>query len=292
MNNLISKVSEKSFAKLNLALDIISRLENGYHELSMIMQSIELCDFVAIERREDGEIQISCDKDFIPINEQNIAFKAANAFMTEFGEPFGISIDIQKNIPAGGGLAGGSSNAASVLIGLNKLANFPFDNETLMRIGKTVGADVPFCIAAQLAKGEFCALATGIGEKLTQIENKIDVTYVLVKPKFSISTKWAFENVDISKMSKHPNIDAVIEGLNTDDVDMISKNMANVLERVVAARYPLIEKLKNDMRNFGCKFCLMSGSGSTVFGAFDNQRKAFKAFEHFDKTQEFAWIGK
>jgi len=178
------------------------------------------------------------------------------------------------------------------LIGLNKLANFPFNNDKLMKIGKTIGADVPFCIASQLTNGNFCAHASGIGEKLSPIENNTDVTYVLVKPKFSVSTKWAFEHFDISKMSKQPNIDAVVAGIENNDIETVAKNTANVLEGVVAARYPMIERLKNDMRNFGCKFCLMSGSGSTVFGVFDDKRKAFRAYEYFDKTQEFTWIGK
>ena len=288
----MTKTTEKSFAKLNLALDVISRLENGYHELSMIMQSIELHDIVTVELQTRNEILISCNKDYIPTDERNVAYKAAAAFMDEFGERFGVNIDIQKSIPVGGGLAGGSSNAASVLIGLNKLTRFPFDNEVLMKIGKTVGADVPFCMAAQLAKEDFCAIAEGIGEQLTPIENKIDAIYVLVKPKFSISTKWAFTNLDIAKVSRHPNISAVVSGIKDGDFNIVAKNTANVLEGVVSARYPLIEKLKNDMRSFGSKFCLMSGSGSTVFGAFDDKRKAYSAFEHFDKTQEFAWIGK
>jgi 4-diphosphocytidyl-2-C-methyl-D-erythritol kinase len=159
-----------------------------------------------------------------------------------------------------------------------------------MEIGKSVGADVPFCIAAQLANGKLCAFATGIGERLTPIDNLTGVTFVLVKPKFSASTKWVFENLDISKISKRPDIEQVVAGINSGDVEKIAQNTVNVLEGVVAARYPLIEKLKNDMRNFGSRFCLMSGSGSTVFGAFDDKRKAYKAYEHFEKMSDFVWM--
>jgi len=286
----MDKTIEKSFAKLNLALDVVSKRADGYHELSMIMQSIELHDIVAIEKRNDEKILISCDKHYIPTDERNIAHKAATVFMNNFSERFGVNIDIQKNIPCGAGLAGGSANAASVLIGLNKLLSFPLSDEVLMKIGESVGADVPFCIASQLSGENFCAVAEGVGEKLTPIENNIDATYVLVKPKFSVSTKWAFENFDISKISKCPNVEKVIAGLASNDVGMVSENTANVLEDVVITRYPLIEKLKNDMRNFGSEFCLMSGSGSTVFGMFDDKRKAFKAYEYFEKSQEFVFI--
>jgi len=290
MNQMI-KTTEKSFAKLNLALDVLFERDDGYRELSMIMQAIPLCDVVSISKTSGTEILVSCDKFHIPSGEKNIAYQAASVFMSELGEPFGIEISIEKNIPSGAGLAGGSANAASVLIGLNKLADFPFDVEKLAALGKSVGADVPFCIAAQLSGGEYCAIAEGIGEILTPITPLSDVNFVLVKPKISISTKWTFANLDISKISRRPNIELVVEGIAESDLAKIAQNTANVLEGVVAARYPLIEKLKNDMRNFGSRFCLMSGSGSTVFGVFDDKRKAYQAFEHFERTQDFAWIG-
>jgi len=285
----MNETIERSYAKLNLALDVLRRRDDGYHDLSMIMQAIDLCDIVTV-RKTAADISMACDNPYIPTDERNIAYKAAKAFMGELIEPFGVDINIQKKIPIGGGLAGGSANAASVLIGLNKIANLPFDNQKLMEIGKTVGADVPFCIAAQLAEGKYCALAEGIGERLTPISPLCDVIYVLVKPKFSVSTKWVYGHLDVSKISKRPDIEQVIAGVEACDIAQIAKNTANVLEGVTIGRYPLIEKLKNDMRSHGARLSLMSGSGSTVFGVFDDKRKAYKAFEHFEKTQGFVFI--
>ena len=286
----MNETIERSYAKLNLALDVLRRRDDGYHELAMIMQSIDLGDIVTVRKTATADISISCDNPYIPTDERNIACKAAYAFMDELDESFGVNIDIQKNIPIGGGLAGGSANAASVLIGLNKIANLPFDNQKLSEIGKAVGADVPFCIAAQLADRKYCAVAEGIGERLTPISPLTDVVYVLVKPKFSVSTKWVYGNLDVSKISRRPDIEQVIAGIEACDIGKIAKNTANVLEGVTIGRYPLIEKLKNDMRSCGARLSLMSGSGSTVFGVFDDKRKAYKAFEHFEKLRGFVFM--
>jgi len=290
MNEPIIKTIEKSYAKLNLALDVLNRRDDGYHDLHMVMQSISLHDVVTVQKTTGADISISCNLPYIPTCEKNIAHKTAKVFMNELEKSFGVNIDIQKNIPAGSGLAGGSANAASVLIGLNKLHNFPFDDEKLIEIGKAAGADVPFCIAAQLSNGTYCAVAKGIGEKLTKITPLDGVVFVLVKPKISISTKWAFGQLDTDRISRRPNIDQVIEGIKDGDIAKIAQNTANVLEGVVSERYPSIEKLKNDMKNFGARFSLMSGSGSTIFGGFDDKRKAYRAFEHFEKLRHFTWM--
>jgi len=285
----MNEITLQSYAKLNLALDVLRRRDDGYHELAMIMQSIALCDIVTLTKTDAG-ISISCDNPRIPIGEKNIAYKAAQTFFAQLGKQFGVNIHIEKNIPSGAGLAGGSANAASVLIGLNELTEFPFSPERLTELGKTVGADVPFCVSAQLANGNFCAISEGIGEILTPITPLDGVIFVLVKPKFPVSTKWAFENLDISKISRRPNIEKIVKALAKRDIAKISKNTANALEGTVTARYTLIEKLKNEMKAAGGKLCLMSGSGSTVFGVFDDKTKAHKAFEHFEQTQDFAWI--
>jgi len=286
----MNETIEKSFAKLNLALDVLSRRDDGYHELSMIMQSVELHDIITIKKTPKPDISISCNKYYIPTNEANIAYKSAKAFIDLLNERAGVEINIEKKIPVGAGLAGGSANAASVLLGLNKIFGNPFELEKLMELGRSVGADVPFCMAAQMTGGNYCALAEGIGDKLTQIPNLTDVVYLLVKPKISVSTRWVYENLDVTKISRHPDIEKVVEGLALGDISLVSQNTANVLEGVVLARYPMIEKLKNEMRNSGAKFSLMSGSGSTVFGVFDDRRRAYKAYEYFEKSQKFVWM--
>jgi len=282
----------KSYAKLNLSLDVLGVREDGYHELSMLMQSVELCDNITVTLTDKPEITVTTDKPYIPAGEGNIAHKAVAAFFMATGKPCGVDIFIEKNIPVGAGLGGGSSNAAAVLLAVNEMLGSPLDIERLMEIGKSVGADVPFCIASTGNPGG-CALAGGIGEKLTPITSALDrVTYVLAKPKISIPTASVYKNLDISQITARPDIDAAAKAIVAGDLDSLAKNAANVLEAVVFKRYPQVERIKAQMKNFGAKLALMSGSGSAVFGMFTDRRRAFRAYEYFEETRDFAWIGK
>ena len=276
----------KSYAKINLALDVIKKREDNYHELSMIMQSIGLYDTLTINKTDKAGINLSSDKPYLPTDSKNVAYKATELFFQRAEIKCGIDIFIEKNIPVGAGLGGGSSNAAAVLLALNDIFGQPIKHEELIELGKTAGADVPFCMLGG------CAHAGGIGEKLTSINSALNVTYVLVKPKLSISTSEVYQGLDISQIDSRPDIDEVISGITAGDIRKISANTANVLESVVLKRHPGIEKLKIKMKNFGAKIALMSGSGSTVFGMFTDKHKAYKAYEYFEGTEDFAWLGR
>lgn len=263
-------------AKINLSLDIIKKREDGYHELKMIMQTVSLYDEIEIKKNKN--ITIDSNKKNIPLNNKNLAWKAAELFFHHTKINEGCDIYINKKIPDGAGLGGGSSNAATVLLALNEIYNTNLQKETLIKMAVKIGADVPFFIL----KGT--CLAEGIGEKLTKIENNTNPYILIYKPEFSISTKWAYENVNLNSKPKY-NIDKIVDNLKTKNYDF--KDIFNYLELVSITEYPEIENIKNKMIKFGAKASIMSGSGSSVFGIFDNETQAKKAFENFDKNGIF-----
>ncbi len=266
----------KSPAKINLSLDVVSKRCDGYHELKMIMQTVSLYDEINIEK--DDNISIDCNKKNIPLNKKNLAWKAADAFFEYTSIKGGCKIFINKNIPDGAGLGGGSSNAATVLLALNELYNTNLTDDELINIGVKIGADVPFFIL----KGT--CLAEGIGEKLTKIENNTNPYVLIYKPQFSISTKWAYENLKLDRKPVY-NINKIIENLK--DKNYNYNDIFNYLEDVSISKYPEINNIKNKMKNLGATASLMSGSGSSVFGIFDDEIAAKKAFENFEKNSIF-----
>lgn len=271
---LMNRISVRTPAKINLTLDILKKREDGYHEISMVMQTVDLCDELEFEEREIG-IEIECSNHEIPCDSGNLVYKAANALKDEFGIQKGIYIKINKKIPLEAGLAGGSANAAGTLLALKKMWRIEATDDRLNEIAKSIGADVPYC-----TKGG-TMLAQGIGEKLTKLKDLPDYHVVLVKPEFSISTAWAYNNVDIKNIKQHPDNEAVSRAIEYGDRAVIEKNLGNVFEEAAFKKYPELAEIKETLIKLGAKGSLMSGSGPTMYGLFDDEAKAQLACEHF-----------
>ncbi len=263
----------KALAKINLGLDVLGRRENGYHDVRMVMQTIYLYDNVTIEKTAEPEIQVETNLSFLPCDENNIAYKAAKLLMDEFEIRGGVKITLEKHIPVAAGLAGGSSNAAAVLVGMNRLFELGLSQKELMERGVKLGADVPYCIMRGTA------LAEGIGEILKPLA-PLPKCYVLIaKPATSVSTKVVYEKLDSKEIEQHPDIDGIIAGLEAGDLNQVCASMGNVLERVTIEDHPIIEEIKDVMKEFGALNAMMSGSGPTVFGIFSDKKLAKEAQE-------------
>ena len=261
----------KSKAKINLSIDVLGKREDGYHNVEMVMQTIGLYDIVTIEENISGDIAIKSDTLNIPCDERNIAYKAASLMKKFIGTDKGADIYIQKRIPVGAGMAGGSSNAAAVLIGLNRIWKAGLSETELMEMGVKLGADVPFCI-----KGG-SMLAQGIGEKLTSIEKACDFWVVVCKPNFSISTVEVYKNLDLAGVVERPDTARVIEYIENGDIKSLAGSMVNVLEEVSEKRYSVISHIKEKMMHQKALGSIMTGSGPTVFGIFKNFDDAHRA---------------
>ena len=265
MNNTVTL---KALAKINLGLDVLGRRENGYHDVRMVMQTIYLYDNVTMEKTEEAGIQLECNLFYLPVDETNIAYKAAKLLMDEFDIKGGVRIILDKHIPVAAGLAGGSANAAAVLVGMNRLFSLGLSQQQLMDRGVSLGADVPYCVMRGTV------LAEGIGEILTPLP-PLPKCYVLIaKPSISVSTKTVYEKLDSQEITEHPDIDGILEGLDKQDIHKIAASMGNVLENVTIGDYPIIEQIKDVMKEEGALNAMMSGSGPTVFGIFDDKSKA------------------
>ena len=266
----MNRLSLECRAKINLAIDVIGKRPNGYHDVDMIMQEVNHADKIMLSLRNDGKIIVETDMPSLPVNEDNLAYKAARAFFERLGRNDGVDIFIEKRIPIGAGMGGGSADAAGVLKGLNVIFGKPFNNDKLIEIGTKLGADIPFCILGG------CARAEGIGEILTPLPMPPVLKCVIAKPEPFVSTRWVYENLDLSKRPENLNIDMVIEGIETNDISLICKNSANILESVTIPKYPVVGWIKQAFYDSGAILSLMSGSGSAVIGLFGNEEDALK----------------
>lgn len=264
----------RSYAKINLTLDVLGRRDNGYHDVEMIMQTVSLFDLIVIDKTYDY-INVSTNLKYLPCNEKNIAYKAAKLFFEHTKINGGAKIIIHKNIPVAAGLAGGSGNAAAVLVALNLLYNANLSDEELCDLGTRLGADVPYCIMG----GTY--VASGIGEILTPIEPMKKTTILLVKPPISVSTQVIYEQIDSANVLKHPDTEAMKKAIADGDLSEISNNLCNVMEIVTENEYPEIAGIKKKMILNGASGSLMSGSGPTVFGIFDDYEKAKASADSF-----------
>ncbi len=261
----------KALAKINLGLDVLGRRENGYHDVRMVMQTIYLYDNVTLNKTEESGISLKTNLSYLPVDDKNIAYKAAKMLMEEFNIEDGIEIILDKHIPVAAGLAGGSSNAAAVLVGMNRLFDLGLSQQELMDRGVKLGADVPYCVMRGTV------LAEGIGEILTPLAPMPKCFILVAKPSISVSTKTVYEKLDAHEIEVHPDIDGVIAGLNAGDLKMVAESMGNVLERVTIEDHPIIEEIKKVMKEEGALNAMMSGSGPTVFGIFDDKMVAKRA---------------
>ena len=267
----MDKLELKALGKINLGLDVLGKRENGYHDVRMVMQTVYLYDQIWMVKTKEPGIRLSTNLFYLPVNENNLAYRAAELLMKEFGIQEGIKIILDKHIPVAAGMAGGSSNAAAVLFGMNRMFSLGLSQKELMERGVSLGADVPYCIMRGTV------LAEGIGEKLTPLPPMPRCFVLLAKPSISVSTKMVYEKLDSHEIAKHPDIDGIIEGLKGRDLLSVAACMGNVLEKVTVEAYPVIDEIMEVMKKQGALNAMMSGSGPTVFGLFDDKKKAKKA---------------
>lgn len=266
------KISLRANAKINLSLDVLGKREDGYHELRMIMQSIDLYDTVTLSLNEDHQIRLSMTG--IPVDEgkDNLAYRAAEIFCHEYNVSQGVDIHIEKQIPLGSGMAGGSADAAAVFVGCNHLFGKNVPVEDLKKLGLRIGADVPFAITGGTA------LAEGVGEKLTNLPF-LPIDILIIKPNRSMSTQKVFQKLNLHAMGDRPNIPDMIECMKKGDVGSFAVRMRNVLESVTLKEIPQIIQIKKNLKRLGAIGVLMTGSGSAVFGIFEDGRQREYAFE-------------
>lgn len=275
----MDKMELKALGKINLGLDVLGKRPNGYHDVRMVMQTIYLYDQITIEKKPEPGIELKTNLFYLPVNENNLAYRAASLLMDEFHLPGGVKMTLTKHIPVAAGMAGGSSNAAAVLHGMNRMYDLGLSMEELMKRGVTLGADVPYCIMRGTV------LAEGIGEILTPLPPMPKCQIVVAKPPVSVSTKMVYEKLDVHSSWVHPDIDGILEGLKEADLFKVASCMGNVLENVTIPEYPVIEKIKQSMKDAGALNAMMSGSGPTVFGIFNERSQAKKAAFRIKETQ-------
>lgn len=275
----MKKIKLRAMAKINLGLDVVKKREDGYHEVRMLMQTIYLYDRIQLLMRDTPGIRIKTNLYYLPTNEDNLVYKAAKLLMDEFHITKGLHIDLHKFIPVAAGMAGGSSDAAAVLVGVNRMFRLGLTREELMQRGVTLGADIPYCILRGTA------LAEGIGEQLTQLPPVPRCHVLIAKPGVHVSTKFVYSNLRADEIAVHPDIDGQIQAIERQDLKGIASLMGNVLETVTIPAYPVIQEIKDMMLADGALNAMMSGSGPTVFGLFDREENARAAWEHLRQSQ-------
>ena len=261
----------RALAKINLGLDILRKREDGYHEVRMIMQTIQMYDVLEMRKVKKPGISLSVNYPYIPNDERNLVYKAAKLLMDEFQVKEGLEIRLEKFIPVAAGMAGGSSDAAAALVGVNRLFKLGLSEKDLMERAVNIGADVPYCVMRGTA------LAEGIGEKLTRIAQVPDCFVLIGKPGINVSTKAAYESLQLDQIQTHPDIDGMIRDIESGDLRAMTEKMENVFEPGIIGRYPVIGEIKALMEEHGALKAMMSGSGPTVFGIFDDRKRMEKA---------------
>ena len=276
----MDRLELKALGKINLGLDVLGRRENGYHDVRMVMQTVYLYDRIIMKKSKTPGIRLETNLYYLPVNENNLAYQAAQMLMDEFGIEEGLSIKLRKFIPVAAGMAGGSSNCAAALKGMNQLFDLGLSIDELCEIGVTLGADVPYCIWGGTA------LSEGIGEKLSRVDAMPDCYILIAKPGISVSTAFVYKNLDLPALSKHPDIDGMLECLKEKDLTGICNRLENVLETVTIKEYPIIEKVKKHLMDQGAKGALMSGSGPTIFAIFEDKKTADDAMESLRSIED------
>lgn len=269
----MDRLELKAMGKINLGLDVLGRRENGYHDVRMVMQSVYLYDRIGISKSRKPGIEVESNLFFLPTDESNLAYRAAKMLMDEFEIREGVHIVLDKRIPVSAGMAGGSTDAAAVLYGMNRMFGLGLSKQKLCERGVKLGADVPYCIMRGTV------LAEGIGEKLKPLPACPGCHVLLAKPAINVSTKLVYEKLDSLDTYGHPDIDGILEGLEKQDIRKVAASMGNVLEKVTIGEYPIIEEIKQVMKTGGAMNAIMSGSGPTVFGLFEKRSTARAAAE-------------
>ena len=283
----MKRISEKAYAKINISLDVTGRRADGYHEMLMVMQSVTLCDDISIQLCHNAKSSAECNLHFVPGDERNLAVRAANRFFERAGiENVGAHISIKKNIPVGAGMAGGSTDAAAVIRGLNRLTGAGLSGKELHELAAEIGSDVAFCISGGTQ------LASGRGEILSALPSLPDCSIVICKPEFSISTPELFRKLDSVKLRCHPDTAGICAALERGDLGGIVRRMYNVFEDVPDRRHAAISDIKSVLLDNGALGAVMTGTGSAVFGIFDDETTARKACEKLGHEYEHCFLSK
>ncbi len=261
----MDEMTVKALAKINIGLDVTGVREDGYHLVRMIMQTVHMYDLVTVSKSAEAGITMKSNAKYLPTNDDNLCVKAAKLLAEEFDLKDGTQIRLSKRIPIAAGMAGGSSDAAAVLYGMNQIHGLGLSKKQLMERGVRIGADVPYC----LMRGT--ALAEGIGEELTELPPMMRCPVLIAKPPISVSTKYVYEHLDAIENPKHPDIDAMIADITVGDLHALGSHMGNILEDVTIQKYPAIAQIKDLMKANGAIVSMMSGSGPTVFGFFEDE---------------------
>lgn len=276
----------RAYAKVNLCLDVTGRRNDGYHDLWMVMQSISLHDTVEVSLTDDEEIKLMSDSEEMPLDESNLCYRAARSFFKETGIRKGARIRIEKNIPVSAGLAGGSTDCAAVLRILNKLNDNPFGNRRLLELGNSLGADVPFMMTGGTA------ICEGTGEIITELRSLKKTYCVLVKPDFGVSTPHVFKEFDKKEKKGFIDHKKVLKAIESNDLEMLSESTGNDLEEVTLNEYPILMEIRKGLKDMGASLSMMSGSGPTVFGLFEDPKKAENAYKKFKDKFSQTYLAK
>ncbi|MBP5426335.1 MAG: 4-(cytidine 5'-diphospho)-2-C-methyl-D-erythritol kinase [Clostridiales bacterium] len=268
----MKEIELTAYAKINFAIDLLGKRVDGYNDVKMIMQTIDLSDKVYIEKIDTG-IEVVSDIKIVSSSDKNIAYKAAEHMIKRYNIKSGVKIEIKKGIPISAGLGGGSADAAAVIIGMNKLFDLGLNDKELRALGKELGADVPFCIMRNTA------LAQGIGERLIPLPDIVDMDLIIIKPCFGVSTKEVYESFDYNEPKRRPDFEILIDAISKRDILGIAKNMANVLESVTEKNFPVIADIKDRLIKNRALGAMMSGSGPSVFGIFESSSVAQAAYK-------------
>ena len=277
----MDSLNYKARAKINLGLDVCRRLENGYHEVKMVMQTIDLYDELILKKRQDSDIILLINSvDNLGKLEDNLIYKAAKLMKEHYQIKQGVEVSLKKNIPVAAGMAGGSTDAAAVMRAMNEMFELGRSKEELMELALPLGADIPYCIMGGTA------LAEGIGEKLTPLPQPPHAEIVVVKPPIMVSTAKVYQSLDLNEMDKHPDIDGMVKAIEDGDLKGITQRMENVMETVTETEFPIITDIKKMLTGNGALNAMMSGSGPSIFGVFQNAQTAADAAEYVRRTLE------
>lgn len=278
MCGILTHMRLKAYGKINLGLDVVRKREDGYHEVRMVMQNVGIFDRLEFEKCEKGKIELTTNLSFLPTDQDNLIYKAAKLMIDTYKIEEGVKIHLEKHIPVSAGMAGGSSDAAATMVGINNLFKLGVSVKKLQELGVKLGADIPYCIMRGTA------LSEGIGEILTPIKPMVKCPIIVAKPAISVSTKYVYENLRVNELEYHPDIDRMVEEIKNENLLGIAECMGNVLETVTCVKFPVIEQIKDNLKQNGALNALMSGSGPTVFALFDDEDKALFAYNELKKT--------
>lgn len=268
----------KAYAKINLGLDVLRRRPDGYHEVKMVMQTVGIHDDLEFTKLSEDRIVISTDKEELPADESNLVYKAAKRMKEAYGLSEGISVKLTKRIPIAAGMAGGSADAAATIHAVDALFGLGLTLEEKQAFGVKLGADIPYCLMGGTA------LSEGIGEILTALPDMPQAVLVIAKPDLDVSTKFVYENLHADRLEEHPDIDGMVQSIRQGDMRGVTDRMGNVLETVTCRHYPVIEKMKDILKENAADNALMSGSGPTVFGVFSDEEKARQAHRAMEES--------